>query len=249
MKSKKFVIVILAVVVVALIAIVRISLHQPAQKPPVSPEAEVPSKTSQTPVKLAKKQPSTAEASANLPASSALQPADEDKATPSIAEDSTYQPLKALESVEFEPDWHEATNYPQLDDALLSDEQRESIQLSPIPVLLPEEQKLLQAALICTGSSWYAAAMKEDDLNVTVSGNAKVALVPDTAAAEPPELGEHETSITRIEGIVEISFKAFDIYYDVTVECYDHQNDPRCVEDNYVLGLVDALRLAQSKNR
>lgn len=245
MKSKKFVIVMLAVGVVALIAIIKIGFHQTAQKPPVSPEAEVTSKTSQTPVQLAKKQPSSTRASANLPASSSSQSTDEDESKPSFADDSTYLPLKALEPVEFEVNWDEASNHPQLDDTLLSDSQVESIATSPVPVLLPDEHKLLQAAFILTGPSWYTATMNEDDLTVMVSGNAKVALVPDTPAAEPPELGRHETSITRIEGIVEISFKAFGIYYDVTVECYNHQTDPRCTEDGYALELVDALRLAK----
>lgn len=248
MKSKKFMIVMLAVVVVALIAIVSISLHLPAQKPPVSPEAEVPSKTSQTPVKLAKKQPSSARASAHLPASSSPQPADEDESSPSLADDSTYLPLKALEQVEFEVNWDEASNHPQLDDTLLSDSQIDSIGTSPVPVLLPDEHKLLQAAFILTGPSWYTATMNEDDLTVMVSGASMVAMVPDSQNAEPPELGEHVTSLTRVDGIVEVSFKAFGIYYDVTVECFDPLNDPRCTEDNYVLELVDGLKRAKGPN-
>jgi hypothetical protein len=41
--------------------------------------------------------------------------------------------------------------------------------------------------------------------------------VPDTQAAEPPAWGNHETSLTRVDGIVEVSFTAFGIYYNVTV--------------------------------
>lgn len=83
--------------------------------------------------------------------------------------------------------------------------------------------------------------------DVAVSGNAKASIVPDTETAEPPELGYHETSITRVHGIVEVSFRAFGIHYDIMVECWDHQYDPRCVEDTYILELVEGLKMASDK--
>lgn len=246
MKINKFVIILFAVAAVAIIAMIWGNRQRQAQQPVDAQKAEKVPKTADSLQKQTEKRPAEPQPSTELAVSSRLPAAIENKEPiDSLAEDSAYQPLKALETVAFEPDWDEAANHPQLDNSLLSDEQSEQIQHSPVPMLLPEVPKLLQAARISTGSGWYAAAMKEDDVTVTVSGNAKVALVPDTPAAEPPELGTHETSITRVEGIVEISFKAFGIYYDVTVECYDHQTDPRCTEDGYALELVDALRLAQ----
>lgn len=247
MKSKKFVIVILAAVGVAIVAMVRVSRHQPVQKPPVSQQAAVQPKTMETPGQLAKKSPPSAQAQTELPDSSPSQSFVEEAPTESFVEDSIYQPLKELVSMELEVNWDEALKHPQLDDTHLSDSQKETINESPVPVLLPDEQKLLHAALITTGSGWYAASMNEDDLTVTVSGASKVALVPDSQAAEPPELGDHMTSLSRVDGIVEVSFNAFGIYYDVTVECFDHQNDPRCAEDAYILELVDGLKLAPAK--
>jgi hypothetical protein len=64
---------------------------------------------------------------------------------------------------------------------------------------------------------------------------------------EPPVYGDSELPVNRANGIVEINFRAFGIYYDVVVECDDHQNDTRCTDDHFALELVDSLRLAQAE--
>ncbi len=102
-----------------------------------------------------------------------------------LSGDEDYLPLKALETVELEPDWDKATEHPQLDDDMLSADQLDSIGQTKVPVLLPNNQKLLKDAHIMTDSKWYTAAIKQDNHMVAVSGNANASIVPDTETAEP----------------------------------------------------------------
>lgn len=249
MNIKTVVILLFAAAAVAIIAMVGISRQRQAQQS-VDPQkiAKVP-KTVEANEKQAQMRPAETPAPTESLDSSRL-PAVIEKKRPTdfLPEGATIPPLKALETVEIEPNWDEARQHPQLDDTLLSDELKQKIKQSPVPVLLPEAPALLPAARISTGSGWYTAAIETDNIVVGVNGNAKVARVPDTPAAEPPQLGAHQAAVTRVAGIVEVSFKAFGIYYNITVECYDHQTDPRCTEDDYVLELVDALRLAKSES-
>ena len=156
--------------------------------------------------------------------------------------------MAMMVSEELEVDWDEALQHPRLDESNFSMPQKEKIDNSPVPVLLPDRQKLIGAALITTGPEWYAAAINQDDVSIYVSGVAKVVRVPGSQHDEPPDFGDHAHSLNRNEGIVEISFKAFGIYYTLSVECYDHQNDPRCTQDDYAIQLADELKLAPSEN-
>lgn len=251
MKFKKTIIPFLVIAVAIVIAMNRFNRRQtvPAQNSSVSEEIAEHAKPAEKPVHLVKKNAPSAQTQPEPVDVPAFEATPEDEPTEFFVEDENYQPLKALETVELKPDWDQALQHPQLDDDMLSAEQMNSIGQTTVPVLLPDNQKLLKAAYISTGSKWYTAAINQDDLTVAVSGNAKVSIVPDTETAEPSELGDYETSITRVHGIVEVSFKAFGIYYDITVECWDHENDPRCTEDAYVLELVEGLKMASDKTQ
>ena len=253
MKSKKIIVVILVIAVAIVIALNSIDRRQtvPEQKLPASQEIVEPAKPAPKSVPLAEaeKVEPAAEIQPEPLDVPVLETTTEEEPTELFAGDENYQPLKALETVELEPDWDKAAQHPQLDDDMLSAEQFDSIGQTNVPVLLPNNQRLLKDARIMTGSKWYTAAIKQDNHMVAVSGNANVSIVPDTQTAEPPELGDHDTSITRVHGIVEVNFKAFGIHYDIMVECWDHQNDPRCVEDAYILEMVENLKMAQAKTQ
>ena len=251
MKSKKIIVVIFVIAVAIVIAINSIDRRQtiPEQEPLASQQIAEPANPVQKPMPLAKAE------KAEQPVETQPEPLDvpvlesttEEDPMESFDGDEDYQALKALETVELAPDWEKAAEHPQLDDDMLSAEQLDSIGQATVPVLLPANQKLLKNAHISTGSKWYAAAINQEDHTVAISGNANVSIVPDTESAEPSELGDDKTSITRVYGIVEVSFKAFGIHYDITVECWDHQNDPRCTDDTYVLELVESLKMAPDK--
>ena len=254
MKFNRIIIIAVAVAVVAAVAVLLGGREQTQTdpKPAASNEAKTLPKTEEAPLQISKKTP--------LPAAGQSKPSETDASPETIvpeAVDGQMEPiaagsgtedLKALVSEELEVDWDEAEKHPRLDDGMLSAPQKEKIDNAPVPVLLPDRQKLISAALITTGPEWYAASMSEDDVSVYVSGVAKVVRVPGAEHYEPPAYGDHAYSLNRSEGIVEINFKAFGIYYTVSVECYDHQNDPRCTGDDYAIQLTNQLKLAPPEN-
>ena len=254
MKFKRIIIIAVAVAVIAAIAVLLGSRQkiQTVPKPTASTEAQPLPKTEEATVQIAKESPKTAAeqptfSENDVPAETIVPEPVEDQMEP-IEAGSGTEDLKALVSEELEVDWDEAEKHPRLDDSMLSDQQKEQIENAPVPVLLPNQQKLIDAALITTGPEWYAASMSEDDVSVYVSGVAKVVRVPGAENYEPPSYGDHANSLNRSEGIVEISFKAFGIYYTLSVECYDHQNDTRCTQDDYAVQLANELKLAPPEN-
>ncbi len=241
MKPNRLILIGVAVLLVAAIALLLSGRDQPATTPTAKKEIPAQPEPQQAPKETtADKIPP--------PAAEQSEPADVVEPVPVVGGTGDEQ-LKALVAEEVPVDWDAANQHPRLDTAQLSVAQKDTINEAPVPVLLPDQPKLLGSAQLTTGPSWYAASMQEDDASVYVSGNAKVVRVPGAEAYEPPTLGEDTLTVNRAEGMVEISFKAFGIYYDFSVECYDHENDPRCTDDHYALQLVNELKLAPPDNQ
>ena len=131
----------------------------------------------------------------------------------------------------------------------LTEDQREAVRLSNVPVLLPAELVWAdgQRLQITTGRGWYAASFHGDEYEPTVlvHGTTMVILVNGERLRVLPTLWEEHTAMapTRGEGIVEVAFEAFGAAYNLSVECYG-SNDHRCAEDRYVLALTDDLMFA-----
>ncbi len=240
MKLNRLILVGIAVVVVAAIALLISDRDQPVNEPAAKKETPTQPKSEPAPEKktASKSPPPVVEQS---------EPAESKEPTPVVGGMGDEQ-LKALVAEEVPVDWDAANQHPRLDPGQLSTPQKDKVNEAPVPVLLPDQPKLLGSAQLTTGPSWYAASMKEDDASVYVSGNAKVVRIPGAEPYEPPTLGEGTLTVNRSEGIVEINFKAFGIYYDFSVECYDHENDPRCTDDHYALQLVNELKLTPPDN-
>lgn len=139
-------------------------------------------------------------------------------------------------------DWSAARQHPRLELNRLSIKQRQAVQDSAVPVLLPDREALLRSALITTGPGWYAASMTEDQTTIAISGNAKVIRIP--GVPEPPEMRDPALKPSASETGLEVNFKAFGIYYNISVECYDPNKDPHCTDSRFLMQLVDSLKLA-----
>lgn len=90
--------------------------------------------------------------------------------------------------------------------------------------------------------------MNEGEVNVLIEGS--------TAAVVLPEEGQTSTigtlasyQVTRSFGMAEVSVGEFGVVYTITVECFDHQNDPACVDDQYITEIVDNLLLAKGDSK
>ncbi len=137
--------------------------------------------------------------------------------------------------------WEAARKHPRLEMAKLSEQQKQAVERSAVPVLLPDQDELLAAAVITTGPGWYAASMAQDKFSAALSGNRKVIRIP--GAPQPPHLGDPTLKPSKDGGMLEVSFMAFGVYYDLSLECFDH-GDPRCSADPYAIKLLQSLKLA-----
>jgi hypothetical protein len=138
-------------------------------------------------------------------------------------------------------DWAAADGHRQLDPALLPAPARDALAAVPIPALLPPHAELLSSAVVTTGPAWYGAHLPLDGATVYIQGTLATHPTPPGVAATPPDAAP---SLTRSHGIVTSSFRAFGVAYTVHVECERPFEDPRCVDDGFIEGLVNGLAVA-----
>jgi len=143
-------------------------------------------------------------------------------------------------------DWVAANQHEKLPDGLLSEEQFEAASQSVVPVLLPPRLSLLESGFVSVGDTWYAVSMDDDQINVFIEGSSSAVVVPNTEQREGGSLDSFE--ISRSLGMAEVYVNAFGVGYTITVECFDHQSDPACVDDGYLTDLVASLLLVDGEN-
>jgi hypothetical protein len=146
-----------------------------------------------------------------------------------------------------EIDWAAARQHRQVAPTKLDDEQLARLVDSPVPALLPERPELLDGATVTGGEHWYAVSLDGDAHSVYVSGTRLVTVVEGLEVVdEQPEL-EDDFRITRVDAIVSLSVNAFGAAYTIEVECARPTTDARCVEDDYVVSLANALVLPKAQ--
>jgi hypothetical protein len=253
MKFRRIVLVVVAVTAVAAFTVILANRPHPEESTPVGEIAPVSEGAPTAPPEeaapndLAEAGPTSAPAeqtASRIPTETSPVPSLPVEPPAAVPSPETLQELVPEES---EVEWEETSEHPPLDDARLSEAQRQAVQSSPVPVLLPDNDALLGTALISTGDYFYAAAMHEDDVSVSVIGASKVVRAP--GVPEPPAFGDHDLTLGRSQGGVGLSFKAYGVYYDVEVDCPDPVNDPRCAENAYLLELADRLLMAAADKR
>ena len=141
--------------------------------------------------------------------------------------------------------WKAAKAGPQLDPALLRDDQLTEVSGAPLPVLVPNRPALLNAAKIMSGPHWVAATMRHDRHQVYIHGTRVEHVVPTLDVGKAgQEIFDRGFVVTRNEGITTLSLKTYGGAYSVSVDCDDHENDTRCTEDSYIVELANALVMA-----
>lgn len=154
---------------------------------------------------------------------------------------SNSEPQSGAGAEQLTVDWEAARKHPQLELSRMSEKQQKAARDSAVPVLLPDREALLHSALITTGPGWYAASMAEGQATIAISGNSRVIRIK--GIPEPPALGDPALKAGAGEGRLEVDFKAFGIYYDISLECYDGAKDPHCADDRFLMQVVDSLKL------
>ncbi len=142
-------------------------------------------------------------------------------------------------------DWQSARQHERLPLNLLTDEQSTFVAASKVPVLLPNNTELLSDAVVSVGGDWYAASMNSGEVNVLIDGNSITVEVPGSEPVQRTTFENYSDNIVKSLGMIEVSFSAYGVNYNVVVECYSHETDPACLENDFINSVVSNLLLAE----
>lgn len=150
-------------------------------------------------------------------------------------------PLQVVPRVRKAIDWAAAASHPRLESPLTLAQMR-VLRDAELPVLLPAAQPWLAVGVATAGRDWYSLSARHGDWTVVVQGDRVASRDPDLAPRDWTPPTWPAPLVTRNEGVVEATFLAFGASYNVGVECAQHETDPRCRDDAFVLELVASLR-------
>lgn len=144
-----------------------------------------------------------------------------------------------------EIDWEEANAYERIDASLLSSEAASQLARLPLPVLLPGTEDFLEHAVAVTDENWYTVTSNYDHHGVVVQSS-RIGFAYDGPNGREVEerLVENDFQVSRASMIASVTFPAFGLVYTIEVICEAPDADPRCTEDDYVLSLANAMRIA-----
>jgi len=123
----------------------------------------------------------------------------------------------------------------------------------PLPVMLPNPERLPGAEPFAEltasrGENWYAIQVPLDGITLALSGSRQAVVHPDLMdkkeAVDDMRI-DGRFLLSRTHGIVQVSYLDFgEVAYAIDVECWDHDTDVRCTEDDFILSLArDMQRL------
>lgn len=121
-------------------------------------------------------------------------------------------------------------------DSLATNLNRDQVDLTAVPILLPQDAKLAGNARIYSFGDYYTITADTAGAGVSLSGTTTTVPLPATKPVKIESGPEQLTLQRTVDGQL-ASFVRFGVLYTVEIRC-DAPSDPRCVDDNYVLGLV-----------
>jgi hypothetical protein len=121
-------------------------------------------------------------------------------------------------------------------ESLASNLNREQVDMTAVPILLPRDAKLTAGARIYSFGDYYTITSNTAGGRVSLSGTTATVPMP---ASRPLkiETGPEMLTVQRTVDGQLASFVRYGVLYTVEIRC-DSAGDPRCADDNYVLGLV-----------
>ncbi len=121
-------------------------------------------------------------------------------------------------------------------DGLGANLNRAQVDATAVPILLPRDPKLTAGARIYSFGDYYTITADTGGGKVSLSGTTATVPLP---ASHPLkiETGPEGLTIQRTVDGQLASFVRFGVLYTVEIRC-NAAGDPRCADDNYVLGLV-----------
>ncbi|WP_297506770.1 hypothetical protein [uncultured Caulobacter sp.] len=121
-------------------------------------------------------------------------------------------------------------------ESLAANLDRAQVDATAVPILLPRDPKLTAGARLYSFGDYYTITANTAGGRVSLSGTTATVPLP---AAKPlkVETGPEGLTVQRTVDGQLASFVRFGVLYTVEIRC-DAPGDPRCHDDNYVLGLV-----------
>jgi hypothetical protein len=113
---------------------------------------------------------------------------------------------------------------------------RAEVDRTAVPILLPRDAKLTAGARIYSFGDYYTITADTAGGGISLSGTTTTVPLP---AAKPLKIesGPEMLTVQRTVDGQLASFVRYGVLYTVEIRC-DAPTDPRCADDNYVLGLV-----------
>lgn len=111
------------------------------------------------------------------------------------------------------------------------------------PVLLPDHPAMA-GAIVTSGPGWYAASVTTPEFNLVVQGNRNVFRDKIPFGLTPPS--KDAWSITRVDGIAELTFVDMGAAYTLDLECEQPLTNPTCVEDHTIEAIARTLALVDT---
>ena len=146
-------------------------------------------------------------------------------------------------------DWDVAERRGAIDTSVMTEEARQAIAKSAVPVLLPRKEELLKTAIVLVGDGWYTATMNNEQYSVFVRGTQVERPMAWTGREKKALRAKRPDGlrISRVDGIVSAHFTAAGSAYNIEVECKQGSKDPLCADDGEVGKLYQAFGLAGGK--
>ncbi len=113
---------------------------------------------------------------------------------------------------------------------------RDQVDITAVPILLPKDPKLTAGARIYSFGDYYTITADTAGGGVSLSGTTTTVPLPATKPLKIESGPEMLTVQRTVDGQL-ASFVRYGVLYTVEIRC-DSSGDPRCIDDNYVLGLV-----------
>lgn len=121
-------------------------------------------------------------------------------------------------------------------ESLATNLDRNQVDITAVPILLPQDPKLTAGARIYSFGDYYTITADTAGGGVSLSGTTTTVPMPATKPLKVQTGPEMLTVQRTVDGQL-ASFVRYGVLYTVEIRC-DAAGDPRCADDNYVLGLV-----------
>lgn len=121
-------------------------------------------------------------------------------------------------------------------ESLAANLNREQVDQTAVPILLPQDPRLTAGARIYSFGDYYTITSNTAGGRISLSGTTAKVPMP---ASKPLKIesGPEMLTVQRTVDGQLASFVRYGVLYTVEIRC-DAAGDPRCADDNYVLGLV-----------